>query len=36
MPNWVENQGTISGSKDAIRNFIKDGLQVETLPEKNN
>ena len=33
MPNWCFNQGSISGSKDSIKKFIKDGLQVETLPE---
>ena len=33
MPNWCFNQGSISGNKDSIKKFIKDGLQVETLPE---
>ena len=33
MPNWCYNQGSISGTKDSIKKFIKDGLQVETLPE---
>lgn len=33
MPNWCFNSGSISGSKESIKKFIKDGLQVETLPE---
>lgn len=33
MPNWVYSEGTITGSKEAIQKFIKDGLKAETLPE---
>ena len=31
MPNWCYNQGSISGTKDSIKKFIKD---IEVLMEE--
>ena len=33
MPNWCNNELTITGNKEKTREFLKIGLKTDTLPE---
>lgn len=34
MPNWCENRLTIEGTEQDVRNFIRKGLKLRSLPKK--